>query len=238
MDKDLLIYGAGGAGRELAFSLSLEDSKHAWHVDDEENSLWGREVNIAKHAWRVTGFIDDDASLWGREVNDIPVKGGFDWLKKNGGNVSICLVADPHKKEALIKNLKTIKSVKFPLVIGPGSSISDYVEWGEGCLVAHAYNYITVNIKIGDFVFINCGNAIGHDVEIGDYTTVYSHSDISGGTKIGSHCIIGSGVTINPSVRIGNDVIVGAGSVVVRDVPDNVTIAGVPAKVIKKHTSD
>lgn len=218
MDKDLLIYGAGGAGRELAFSLSLEtDVERAWHV---------------------AGFIDDDTTLWGKTINDIPVRGGFDWLKENGGNVAICLVADPHKKQALVQSLKTSKDVVFPLVIAPGSSISNYVDWGEGCLVALAYNYIGVNIKVGDFVFINCGNGIGHDVEIGDYTTVYSHIDISGGTKIGSHCIVGSGATINPDVRIGNNVIVGSGSVVVRDVPDNVIVAGVPAKVIKERAAD
>ena len=217
MDKDLLIYGAGGAGRELAFSLSLEkDTKRAWHV---------------------AGFIDDDNSLWGNTINDLPVKGGFEWLKENGGNISICLVANPHEKQDLVKSLKSIEAIKFPLVIAPGSYVSQYVEWGEGCLVAHAYNYITVNIRFGDFIFINCGNGIGHDVEIGDYTTVYSHIDISGEVRIGSHCVIGSGVTINPGVRIGNNVIVGSGSVVVRDIPDNVTVAGVPAKVIREHVA-
>lgn len=218
MDKDLLICGAGGAGRELAFSLSLEKD--------------------SKRAWQVAGFIDDDNSLWGKEINGIPVRGGFDWLKEHGGNVAICLVADPHIKQALVKSLKNIEAINFPLVIAPGSFVSDYVQWGEGCLVALAYNYITVNIRMGDFVFINCGNGIGHDVEIGDFTTVYSHIDISGGVTIGSHCIIGSGVTINPNVKIGNGVIVGAGSVVVKDVSDNVTVAGVPAKVIKEHKPD
>jgi len=188
-----------------------------------------------KRAWNVDGFIDDDASLWGNTINGIPARGGSDWLKEHGGNVALCLVADPNRKQALVKRLKSIENVRFPLVIAPGSYISDYVEWGEGCLVAHSFNYITVNIRIGDFVFINCGNGIGHDVVIGDFTTVYSHIDISGGVKIGSHCIIGSGTTINPSVKIGNGVIVGAGSVVVKDVPDSVTVAGVPAKIIKRH---
>lgn len=216
MVKDLYIYGAGGAGRELAFSLSLEKD--------------------SERAWNVVGFIDDDNSNWGNKVNGVPVMGGFNWLKENGGNVTLCLVADPFKKQSLVENLKGVGTIDFPLVIAPGSYISDYVEWGEGCLVAHAYNYITVNIKMGDFVFINCGNGIGHDVEIGDFTTVFSHIDISGGARIGSHCVIGSGATINPDVQIGNGAIIGAGSVVVKDVPDNVIVAGVPARIIRENS--
>jgi len=46
---------------------------------------------------------------------------------------------------------------------------------------------------------------------------------------IGSNCIISKGVTI------GNNVIIAAGSVVTRDIPSNVMIAGVPAKIIHEH---
>ncbi|KAI9297742.1 maltose O-acetyltransferase [Neoconidiobolus thromboides FSU 785] len=51
--------------------------------------------------------------------------------------------------------------------------------------------------------------------------------------KIGNNCWIGGNVTICPGVTIGNGVTIGAGSVVVKDVPDNVVVAGNPAKVIK-----
>ncbi|WP_240326236.1 maltose acetyltransferase [Lactobacillus johnsonii] len=41
-------------------------------------------------------------------------------------------------------------------------------------------------------------------------------------------------MTICPGVTIGNNVVVAAGSVVIRDVPDNIMVAGNPAKVVKK----
>ncbi len=50
--------------------------------------------------------------------------------------------------------------------------------------------------------------------------------------KIGNNCFIGSCASIMGGVRIGSDVIVGAGSVVTRDVPDRVVVAGMPAKVV------
>ena len=50
---------------------------------------------------------------------------------------------------------------------------------------------------------------------------------------IGDNCYIGTGSTILGPVKIGNNVTVAAGSVVVKDIPDNVIVAGNPAKIIK-----
>lgn len=50
---------------------------------------------------------------------------------------------------------------------------------------------------------------------------------------IGDNVWIGGNSVINPGVTIGDNVVVGSGSVVVKDVPDNVVVAGNPAKIIK-----
>ncbi|MCV3763500.1 sugar O-acetyltransferase [Companilactobacillus farciminis] len=52
--------------------------------------------------------------------------------------------------------------------------------------------------------------------------------------SIGNDVWIGGNCTIIGGVHIGNNVIVGAGAVVVKDVPDNCVVGGVPAKIIKK----
>lgn len=51
--------------------------------------------------------------------------------------------------------------------------------------------------------------------------------------KIGYNCWIGGHSVINPGVTIGNNVVIASGSVVTKDVPDNVVVAGVPARVIQ-----
>ena len=54
-------------------------------------------------------------------------------------------------------------------------------------------------------------------------------------TYIGRKCFIAVNATILPGVHIGNEVIVGAGSVVTRNVPSNVIVAGNPAKIIREN---
>lgn len=51
---------------------------------------------------------------------------------------------------------------------------------------------------------------------------------------VGNDVWIGGNVTVVGGVTIGNNVIVGAGAVVVKDVPDNSVVGGVPAKIIKE----
>lgn len=52
---------------------------------------------------------------------------------------------------------------------------------------------------------------------------------------VGDNVYISTGVIILGPVKIGNNVIIGAGSVVNKDVPDNATVAGVPAKIINNN---
>lgn len=55
------------------------------------------------------------------------------------------------------------------------------------------------------------------------------------GTEIfvGDNCSVGTGATILGPTRIGNNVTIAAGAVVTKYVPDNVVVAGVPAKIVK-----
>ena len=56
--------------------------------------------------------------------------------------------------------------------------------------------------------------------------------------RIGDDIWIGGNVTIVPGVTIGQNVVVAAGAVVTKDVPDNVLVGGVPAKILKHLEND
>lgn len=208
--SEVVLYGAGGAGKELAMSL-----------------MRGKQ-------WHVKGFVDD-TMMTGTIVNGVQVLGGMEWLEHYDGYVAMCIVNNPIVKRMLIERIKETSQATFPLMLNEDSIISEGVNWGEGCVVAHPWNFITCNIKIGKFVWINTRCDIGHDVEIGCYSTLFTRINVGGGVHIGKDCVIGTGVTIKPGVTIGDGCIIGGGAVVVKDIPDGMVAAGCPAKIIKAN---
>ena len=211
-DTHILIYGAGGAGRELAFTLALNKD--------------------ANTALKLQGFIDDTEELWGKMVNDIPVLGGYKYLKKYSGNIAVTMFDDPKIRKELISTIKNNNKIKFPNIISPTTIVAQNVEWGEGCIVNN-FNVISTNTKLGDFVLVNSRSGIGHDSIIGDYTNIYAGVNIGGGVSIGCCSVIGSGATILPGIKIGDGSIIGGGALVSKDIPPRVVATGVPAKIIR-----
>ena len=99
--------------------------------------------------------------------------------------------------------------------------------------------------KIGPGLFIDhgMGVVIGETSEIGENVTLYQGVTL-GGTgmergkrhpTIGNSVVIGAGAKVLGNIRLGNNVKVGAGSVVVHPVPDNCTVVGVPAEIVRKE---
>lgn len=97
--------------------------------------------------------------------------------------------------------------------------------------------------KIGKGLFIDhgMGVVIGETAEVGDNVTIY-HGVTLGGTgkdkgkrhpTIGNNVVIGAGAKILGPINVGNNVKVGANAVVLKDVPDNVTVVGIPAKIVR-----
>lgn len=92
--------------------------------------------------------------------------------------------------------------------------------------------FIGAQTQIGKGTLINTGAQIHHEVTIGEFSEINPGAVLLGKVVVGSFCSIGANATILPKVKIGNNVIVGAGSVVTHDVPDGVTVVGVPGRII------
>jgi len=68
-----------------------------------------------------------------------------------------------------------------------------------------------------------------------DDSIEYTFVNMASPVKIGDRCWIGSNTIILPGVTIGDNVVVGAGSVVTKDIPSDVIVAGSPAKIIREN---
>lgn len=211
--KDLAIFGVGGFGREV---LTL--------IND---------INKKENEWNIIGFFDD-AYKKGEIINGIPILGSTDDLNSWKKEIYIVIaIGDPKIKHKVINKINN-SNVKFPTVIHPTVIIgdTDYVKIGKGCIIC-AGNIITTNVEIKDFVILNLSCTVGHDTIIGNYASFMPTCNISGEVLINDSVYCGTGVKIINQVEIGENSIIGAGAVVTSSQPDNCTIVGVPAKVIK-----
>ena len=98
---------------------------------------------------------------------------------------------------------------------------------------------------IGKRLFIDhgMGIVIGETAQVGDDCTIYHGATLGGTGKdknkrhptIGNNVLVGAGAKVLGPILIGDNVKIGAGAVILKPVPSDVTIVGVPGKIVKKR---
>jgi serine O-acetyltransferase len=114
-------------------------------------------------------------------------------------------------------------------------------------LMSHIGRFLTgieihPGATIGKGVFIDhgMGVVIGETAIIGDYCLIYQGVTLGGTGKqsgkrhptLGENVVVGAGVKVLGNISIGHDVRIGAGSIVLRDVPADCTVVGIPGRVV------
>ena len=114
-------------------------------------------------------------------------------------------------------------------------------------LISHLARFFTgieihPGAQIGQGVFIDhgMGVVIGETAIIGDYSLIYQGVTLGGTGKetgkrhptLGENVVIGGGAKVLGNIQIGNNVRIGAGSVVLKDVPSNCTVVGIPGRIV------
>ncbi|MEX2526779.1 MAG: acetyltransferase [Gemmatimonadota bacterium] len=213
MTRPLVVYGAGGLGREL---VALAE---------------------AMAEWDVLGFLDDNLELNRAIRGGLPVLGGAEWLSGEGAWVEGLHVALGVGAPALRRRLGrrvldaggTLATLVHPSVI-PGPR----VQVNAGAVV-NVGSTLTVDIEVGEGCLVNPGCALGHDVVIGEYAVLSPGVCLSGVVEVAEGAEIGTGAVVLPGVTVGAWSVVGAGAVVHRDVPSNTVVAGVPARTLRER---
>ena len=131
----------------------------------------------------------------------------------------------------------------YGCTIGDGTRIGPFVEVQKNAIIGkhckiQSHTFICEGVTIEDEVFVSHGVMFINDKlpratnDSGELQTEEDWSVTPTLVKRGAS--IGSNVTVMCGITVGSRSIVGAGSVVINDVPDNVIVAGNPARVIKK----
>jgi sugar O-acyltransferase (sialic acid O-acetyltransferase NeuD family) len=209
--KKLIIYGAGGLGREV-------------------KSMLGQCVE----SYQLVGFLDDGV-VSGKAVEGIPILGGVNWLATCPTDTFLILaIGNPKTKKTVLDQVKPEWNISFATLQHQRAVVQsqDQVVIGAGTILG-AGCVLTTGISVGRHVLINLNTTIGHDTEVGDCTSVMPNVSIAGEVKIGKAVMIGSGANLINQVKIGDGAVIGAGSVVNHDIAAGATAAGVPARSIK-----
>jgi sugar O-acyltransferase (sialic acid O-acetyltransferase NeuD family) len=206
MIKCLAIIGASGHGKVIADVARAGGIKNIIFFDDR----WGE---IAEHyGCPVVGNVANALSS--------PM------AKYDAAIVAI----GNSKTRALIQSqLQTFS----PALIHPTASVSRTATIGQGSVIMPKA-VVNADTVIGDGVIVNSGAVVEHDCKLADYSHICPNTAIAGGVTVGLRSWIGIGASVIQGITIGADVTVGAGSVIIRDIPDGHTVAGNPAKVLKR----
>jgi sugar O-acyltransferase (sialic acid O-acetyltransferase NeuD family) len=215
--KDIVILGAGGFAKEVAFLI------------DEINRA------SASPTWNILGYIDAQVPTPGKYNGKYPIIGDDDYLKCRDRETHVAVgIGTPKIARRLHEEFRTLAHIRFPNLIHPNVVMDrDRIRLGEGNLIC-ANNVLTTDITLGDCNILNLACTFGHEMAIGNYCVFNPGANLSGGVVIEDGCLIGTGATVLQFLRVGAGAQVGAGAVVTKDVARGATVVGVPAKPLAR----
>jgi len=208
--KDILIYGFGGFGHEVACVIN--------------------HINKVEPTWNIIGYIDDGVPV-GTSCAYGEVLGNVDYLNaiKTPIDVAIAVGSPKYLKE--IPQKITNPNVSYPNVIAPNVFYFDKnaVKFGKGNIITFGCR-MSCDITLGDFNILDGNISLGHNVVIGNYNMMFPEVRISGQTTVGDQNFFGARTFVAQCLKIGNNNRFGAGSYVLRKIKDDGLYMGNPVK--------
>lgn len=209
MTGGLLVVGAGGHGKVVADAALLQGG------------------------WNKLAFLDDAHPAIERAV-------GLTVLGKT--ELAARLLADYPDAVVAIGNadirldlLEQLARAGFhlPVIRHPGATVSPHARVGAGSVI-FAQGVINADAQLGEGCIVNTAATVDHDCALAAGVHVAPGAHVGGGVRVGTKTWIGIGSCVREYICIGEHVTIAAGAAVVSDVPDEQTVAGVPAGIIPR----
>ena len=200
--RDIFIVGAGGFGREVAWTLAR--------------------INAIKPTWNILGFADDAPQKASGMLEGHPLLGTADYASENLPGAAVFIaIGDNAIREKIYRQLR---GHDFPAIVDPSATLAPSAELRHGVFIG-PQAVVSVGAELGKFVIVNARAGVGHDSKIDDFAQICPGATLSGNTRIGVHELLGSNASTVPGVIIGDRAKIAAGLPVYRNVPSGATLS-------------
>ncbi|HFD1448311.1 TPA: NeuD/PglB/VioB family sugar acetyltransferase [Escherichia coli] len=206
MKKKLIIIGAGGFAKAVIDSLD-----HA--------------------CYEIHGFIN--SFKCGEHQGYKIISRTIDSLDEPHKYCYFIAIGEPYYRAIWLETinamkLETINVIDRTAIISKGAILGSCIYVGKMAIV-------NCDSHLEDGVVINTRALVEHGNYISYCSNISTNVVLNGDVFVGRKCFIGSCTVVNGQLKIGDSSIVGSGSVVIRNVDENVVVAGSPTRLIRKR---
>lgn len=194
-------------------------------------------LNMRGQEWQIAGYLDDE--LFGEQdsYHGYPIIGDESAIctfVEQGYYFFNNVASSTHNMEAVCKKLDNHNAKICTLIFPEPPDIDlDTITVGEGSIISPQV-VVGADVYFGKNVIVRQQSIISHNTNIGDFCFIGPNVGVMGSVSIGDKTFIGAKALIRNNVSIGKNCVVGMGAVVTKDVPDNMTVVGNPAKQIHR----
>ena len=204
---NIIIVGAGGCGREV-----YEMAKVVFPVEEYENK----------------GFLSDDLEALGDLQLDVPILSTIVDYQPQPADRFLLAIGDVQGRRKVALALKE-RGAQFLTLVHPRAEISESAELGEGVIV-YPFAFVSCQVKLDDFCLLNAYAGCGHDAQVGAFSVLCPYAAVLGGAVLAEMVFLATHVTVAPKKRVGIGAVVSANTSVLRNVPAEGFVCGVPGK--------
>lgn len=175
-------------------------------------------------AFYTSNFLEKTTVFGVPTVSEFQGMRGIDFL---------VAIGDPAVRKSMF--FRAVKAGLMPCapIVHQSATIGRDVRVGRGSIIC-PQAVITTNVVLGTGALVNLGATIGHDCEIGDFVTLSPGANVSGNVRVSDLCYLGTNCSIRENTHLGRESTVAMGSAVVKHVDPHTTVAGVPARLLKR----
>lgn len=180
----------------------------------------------------VLGIVDDDGRLAGGDVGGTPILGVVDPAADLDQLLLVCIGPSLGRRR-VVRRLEGlgVRAGRFATFVAASARVGSSSVVGTGSILLDGV-VVTADAILGSHVVVMPNTTITHDDRIGDFATLAAGVALGGGVTVGEAAYLGMNASVRPGVRIGAGATIGMGAVVIHNVPEGETWAGVPARKV------